>query len=60
MEFQKLQLAAVISNPFTIRVQRPSKEPEQNWKDKMEVKAVLQHYNEVNMEQYDVKMMQQL
>ena len=50
MEFQKLQLAAVISNPFTIRVQRPSKEPEQNWKDKMEVKAVLQHYNEVNME----------
>ena len=31
---------------FMIRVQRPSKEPEQNWKDKMEVrKAVLEQYD---------------
>ena len=51
-------MASVIFKTVTIRVQRPSKEPEQNWKDKMEVKAVLQHYNEVNMERYDVKMMQ--
>ena len=31
-----------------IRVQRPSKEPEQNWKDKMEVrKAVLEQYDDI-------------
>ena len=31
-----------------IRVQRPSKEPEQNWKDKMEVrKAVLDQYDDI-------------
>merc|ERR1719244_2432213 len=28
----------------TNRVQRPSKEPEQNWKDRMEVKAARQHW----------------
>merc|ERR1712141_59472 len=28
----------------TNRVQRPSKEPEQNWKDKMDIKAARQHW----------------
>ena len=53
----KSQLASVIFKTVTIRVQRPSKEPEQNWKDKMEVKAVLEQYADVNVDQNYMTMM---
>ena len=50
-------MASVIFKTVIIRVQRPSKEPEQNWKDKMEVKAVLEQYADVNVDQNDMTMM---